>query len=68
MNPAGSEDIYELSPLQGLLFHSRAWRRFGAEVELVTMPGGNHYFHQHQPEPVSRVLEERCSVSPARAQ
>lgn len=37
----------------------REWERFGAGVELVTVPGGEHYFHQHQPEIVTKILERR---------
>jgi amino acid adenylation domain-containing protein len=38
----------------------RAWKRFGMGVELLTVPDGQHYFHQHQPEAVSEILAARC--------
>jgi amino acid adenylation domain-containing protein len=41
----------------------RMWERFGQGVELVTVPGGGHYFHQHQAEVVTRIIEERCRVT-----
>ncbi len=42
----------------------RAWARFGTEVELLTVPDGRHYFHQHQPEAVSEILATRCLAPP----
>src|SRR6266545_932768 len=38
----------------------RAWERFGANVELVPVPGGDHYFHQQRPEIVAKVVEGWC--------
>jgi pimeloyl-ACP methyl ester carboxylesterase len=57
---AGTDD--PLTP--GYKRRWRAWERFGAGVELVTVPGGRHYFHQHRPEIVTEILERRCPVSP----
>jgi pimeloyl-ACP methyl ester carboxylesterase len=54
---AGTED--PLTPRYERRY--RAWERFGAGVELVTVPGG-HYFHRQQPEIVAKILDERCSV------
>jgi pimeloyl-ACP methyl ester carboxylesterase len=41
----------------------RMCERFGQGVELVTVPGGGHYFHQDQAEVVTRIIEERCRVA-----
>jgi surfactin synthase thioesterase subunit len=54
---AGTED--PLTPRYERRY--RAWERFGAGVELVTVPGG-HYFHRQQPEIVAKILDERCLV------
>ncbi|MFY1652868.1 amino acid adenylation domain-containing protein [Solwaraspora sp. WMMB762] len=35
----------------------RMWERFSRSVELTTVPGGGHYFHQQQPEMVAKILE-----------
>jgi amino acid adenylation domain-containing protein len=35
----------------------RMWERFSSDVELTTVPGGGHYFHQQQPEMVAKILE-----------
>ena len=40
----------------------RAWERFGAGVELVTVPGGRHYFHQHQAGQVAEIISGRCAL------
>jgi amino acid adenylation domain-containing protein len=56
---AGTDD--PLTPRYERRYH--AWERFGAGVELVTVPGGRHYFHQHQPEIVAKILESRCFMS-----
>jgi amino acid adenylation domain-containing protein len=56
---AGTED--PLTPRYERQY--RLWERFGAEVELVTVAGGNHYFHQHRPEVVAKILGERCSAA-----
>ncbi len=39
----------------------RSWRRFATDVELVTVPGGGHYFHQDQPCVVAAAIEARCA-------
>lgn len=39
----------------------RSWRRFAADVDLVTIPGGGHYFHQQQPDVVAAAIQERCT-------
>lgn len=38
----------------------RSWRRFAADVELVTIAGAGHYFHQERPEAVADALAARC--------
>lgn len=35
----------------------RVWERFGAAVDLATVPGGGHYFLQHQPEVLTKIIE-----------
>jgi amino acid adenylation domain-containing protein len=39
-----------------------AWRRFGAAVELAAVPGGGHYFPQHQPEALAEIIGRAVSV------
>jgi amino acid adenylation domain-containing protein len=53
---AGTED--PLTPRYPRRY--RAWERFGAGVELLTVPGG-HYFHQQLPKTVTEILESRCA-------
>jgi amino acid adenylation domain-containing protein len=59
---AGTDD--PLTP--GYERRYQLWERFGADVELVTVPGG-HYFHQQQPENVTRIIQARYSVTPSPA-
>ncbi len=40
----------------------RAWERFGSAVELEVVPGGGHYFHQEQPDTVTKIIQSRCPV------
>ena len=35
----------------------RAWERFGAIVELASVPDGGHYFHQDKPELLAGIIE-----------
>lgn len=37
----------------------RVWERFGPAVELATVPGGGHYFHQHLPEILTGIIESQ---------
>jgi amino acid adenylation domain-containing protein len=41
----------------------RLWERFGAEVELVAVPDGDHFFYQSQPEVVAKILADRCNTA-----
>ena len=41
----------------------RHWKRYSSSVEVATVPDGGHYFHQHQPEVVARVLESRIEAT-----
>ena len=36
----------------------RLWQRVSRSVELAIVPGGGHYFHQHQPEILAKIIEE----------
>jgi pimeloyl-ACP methyl ester carboxylesterase len=36
----------------------RNWERYSSTVEVVTVADGGHYFHQHQPEAVARIIEK----------
>ncbi|WP_320068810.1 amino acid adenylation domain-containing protein [Micromonospora sp. RTGN7] len=40
----------------------RAWRRFTDEIDLVTVPGGDHYFHQQFPDVVAAAVEQRSTL------
>ncbi|MGW4393673.1 amino acid adenylation domain-containing protein [Amycolatopsis nivea] len=42
----------------------RSWNRFSAEVELLTVDGGGHYFHQDRSDVVAAALEARCASVP----
>lgn len=43
----------------------RLWERFSEQVDIATVPDGGHYFHQHQPDVVAQILQQRlaCGVS-----
>lgn len=57
---AGTED--PLTP--GYEHRYRQWERFSGSVELATVPGSGHYFHQQRPEVVTRIVAQRC-LAPA---
>ena len=44
----------------------RMWDRFSPSVEMATVPGGGHYFHQQQPDIVAKILESAASSGPRR--
>ena len=54
---AGTEDPLTPRPEQ----RYRSWRRFAADVELVTVQGGRHYFHQQQSDVVAAAIAQRCA-------
>jgi amino acid adenylation domain-containing protein len=41
----------------------RMWRRFGADVELATVPGGGHYFLQHQPQALADIIDSTIAAA-----
>lgn len=53
---AGSADPLTPKPRR----RYRSWSRFTADVELVTIPEGGHYFHQQLPDAVAQALGTRC--------
>lgn len=47
-----------------LLWDRRAkeWQRFSRSVDLAAVPGGRHYFVQHQPEMLAAIIERVLTV------
>ncbi|MFD5843281.1 alpha/beta fold hydrolase [Streptomyces chartreusis] len=43
-----------------------AWERFGSSVDLATVPLGEHYFHQQQPETLAKIIERSLAESSPR--
>lgn len=56
---AGTED--PLTPHHDRRY--RTWERFGSAVELEVVPGGGHYFHQAQPDTVTKIIQSRWQVA-----
>jgi len=50
---AGTDD--PLTPLWDRT--AKQWRRFSQSVNLAAVPGGKHYFVQHQPETLATIIE-----------
>ena len=59
---AGTDD--PLTPQPEKRF--RSWRRFSADVDLVLVENGQHYFHQQQAAAVAAAITERTSTRAAR--
>ena len=45
----------------------RIWDRFSPSVELAEVPGGGHYFMQHQPDDLGRIIRTALSRSQVEA-
>lgn len=41
----------------------RLWERFSPDVDIATVPYGGHYFHQHEPVVVAKIIEQKICAS-----